>query len=390
MESFFLFKKKIPLRSAVDRGEYGYALYNLNPYGYAVLTKDGYLMERKFQIGAKFPVELDSDEEYYYIGISSIAVADGEKLKDLSTMEYVSNNYLDYLSGIEDRVRAELSDGKGLYKYDSNARASAANTRVVIQESYFEELVNFGNNTNYTCMALAMSTLLGYYDIYVNDAYISNDSAYMAQTSGYSLGTNEAFHQYMCNFAYGSSSPTSLSFTTMCSNLASYFDSISLGSFFVQPYTKGKMKTILNSGRPIIGAYSLPSQSDDDPGHVVVVYGYEVTGTVTEYLVHDGYLGANLSGTLWNSIVVIPSAWFFSCAHIFDCRDFESERDDSTKHNYTISYTGNNWPQGSMHYYERIKTCRFCSKVVREQYSIACNGNCIEMMSIPGGDDFSE
>ena len=95
-----------------------------------------------------------------------------------------------------------------------------------VEYSYFRNMYNYGYNTRGTCVVIAASILLGYYDNYVSESYV-------ATSYEQGNGTSEAFHQYLCGYVYGVSTPGGIALGNAAVGLNHYLADRQLAKKFV-------------------------------------------------------------------------------------------------------------------------------------------------------------
>ncbi len=186
------------LRS-ISTHEYEYTLYQLSPYGYAVLLNStGGLMEANYSEGVISPIPMTGATEYYYCGPLTFCVSlDGayyeiksgkqlsmENIEGAAQAESIAKNYEAQASIIKETSKSPLTRS-----VDSTISYSA-------QYAYFMNLYNHGENTDGTCTVLALSILLGFYDVYIDNDFVPDEYRDGA-------GTNDAFHQHLIQYVYG-------------------------------------------------------------------------------------------------------------------------------------------------------------------------------------------
>ncbi len=335
----------------------GYTLYELSPYGYAIISNDNnMIMEVCYSEGSSPPIAMDSRTEYYYIGLSSFVVKgeDGRFVDKENGIE-LDQTSINNLASIENYILTAQRD----YLYGSEtANRSSTNTTVITQnvaEDYFSNLSNFGYNTEGTCTIIAIAILLGYYDCYVYDGYV--DDPYMNYSTA-PYGTNEDFHLLLCDYV-NATNPTSTYIYNARLGINNYLSD----QVIVAPFAAPEMYNIdanrnliveqINHGHPVVSSMATLYGASYD--HSVVVYGYRYTTTGdnttnvpddTLFRVHYGWHNSNYD-------VLHSSAWFYAFGYMADCTNIGT-------HYYQSSSTGNTRILNGILLYEKLRICSSC------------------------------
>ncbi|MBQ6997532.1 MAG: hypothetical protein IJN60_04065 [Oscillospiraceae bacterium] len=302
----------IPMRSFVDDSEQ-YTLYLLAPYGYAILYNEtNGFMEGCYSENT-FVEQMEDQTTYYYGGPGNYYTYNGEHYCSLISGDVLESTAIQSLANAEEIVRANEDATQ-----DTTAispRGLIYNDReVVVAESYFSNLVKYGENVDGTCTVLAIAILLGYYDEFVDDDYVLD-----RYRDG--NGTNEDFHQTLINFVYEDDAPGGLYIRDALDGINWYLDFYDISSRLYALYgspgrVANKIVSMLESGYPVVA--SMGTGYGGPYNHTAVVYGaiYNTTTSVLAsgvYQVHMGWgeeYGA--SGRSFSA----RATWFYECGYI--------------------------------------------------------------------------
>lgn len=265
--------------------------------------------------------------------------------------------------------------------------------------SYFSQLNDHGTNRNGTCTVLAAAMLLGYYDHNICDQYIADQYVTQASSTS-SAGTTEAFHQLLCDYVYGDNAQGAIFISEALTGLNAYLDSRSLPVSFISNSvhnvrtTQNKIVSLIEHDHPAIASYF--ELYGATANHTMVVYGYKYTeyndGNIsidainnnssnsTDAINYDTLMFRVHCG--WgsgNNDVYYSSSWYSQYGYITDCSE------SGTHYQVFEKHTINNYHSGNYHYYQRKHVCCSCgNNYSYDWYSVPCDGNCFEMMSLGG------
>lgn len=353
-----------PLFSITDPSCYQYALCELNPYGYVVMNKDGYIMEGWFSEGVTSPISALSTEEYYYIGVSSFAEKKGNLFYPLNSNIPLSPEQIQAVAQMESRFLSNKISTKSINTRSLSPMATAAETTVKVRASYFENLTTseFPTNTG-DCVLVAIAMMFEYYDTYVNDDYVP--SAYSPNT------LKSVLHEYV--------QARDEVYTNLMSVAFAMDDYLGMQDLPVWynygAYNSNDTDTrwLLDDDRVPVVAYK-GYNANGEFRHAAIAYGYkESNGTLTHYYIHNGWSGTSAAyniGTISHSMVE-------QFSYIYDCMD-------SGEHDYTIRQTARNYHSGNYHYYQYEYDCNYCTDSYYTYIGGTCPGGCIELMGNPG------
>ena len=300
------------MRSFVDDAEQ-YTLYLLDPYGYAILYNEtNGFMEGCYSENT-FVEEMEDETAYYYGGPGNYYTYDGNCFCSLLTGEVLEQTAIQYIADAE--MIVHTNEGAIENTSAISPRGSIENDReVVVAESYFSNLVEYGDNVLGTCTVLAIAILLGYYDEYVNDNYVLD-----RYRDG--NGTNEDFHQTLINFVYEDDPPGGLFIREALDGINWYLEFYDISSRLHALYSSrgranNKIVSMLESGYPVVAsmstAYGAPAC------HTVVVYGaiYNISTSVMLSGVYRVHMVAGVEGGAAYRSFSASASWFYECGYI--------------------------------------------------------------------------
>ncbi len=343
-------------------------MYILSPYGYALFTTDGNFVEACYLENTKIPVSENSSESYYYVGLCCYATKNynGEFIY-VENGEIVSEKQLQRILSKESQqsvsqIYSGDFDGDSLL---NSASTTSTETTKKVNEDYFKNLVDIGNYQEDSCSAISTGILFAYYDYYVHSGYVP--SGYSKQTAGKSVGFTPAFTELLCDYIYGEGvTPYAVTYQFAKEGLNQYIKQETPLPFEITTTSIEKnMRYLISNNIVFVG--SVKGESEDDTGHAVVVYGYSENSNGVTYYAHYAYPGAS------NNMVTIPQDDLVLAGYIYDC--FRSGN-----HDYTISYTFQNYHSGDYHYDQRKLDCKFCPYITYDYVSRYCDGNCMMIM----------
>ena len=261
------------------------------------------------------------------------------------------------LEALDEQVRGtalRLSCSGTLRTLDISPQSESAVYEV--QTDYFACLNDFGKNEEGTCTVIAAAILFGYYDIFVNNAFVD---IYYRQGNG----TNDAFHQLLNSYVYGSQPKGAIFIHEAANGLNRYLSSRNVTARLCSEYaTNNSARTkILNElagGRPVIA--SMKKSLGAEWNHSVVVYratfdSANPLGTATLQM-HCGWLDDEPHCAFVASI-----SWFYECGYL-TCLNGHSGV----------------WKDNGL--YTHIRTCTVCGNAETEAHSAHWNpllGKCI-------------
>lgn len=351
----------------------GYTLYELAPYGYAITAQDSdTILELCYESNTTPPLPMNDGNTYYYIGPASFAIASESGYTNIGTNEQLNQADVDYIEAFESRFCSSQQNSQ----YMTNLAATDSSVNVVnvsknVAYDYFSNLSNFGYNYENTCTVLAISILLGYYDVHIYDGYVNDD--YM-DSSSLPIGTTEEFHQLLCDYVYGDTEPHGIQIYDAAPAITEYLSVQGLPISFNSPRmhnvdsTRNAVASLIDNGYPVV--ISSNPTLGATMCHSVVAYGYVYSDTVTTeansispnlvitttvpedtlFRVHYGHH----NGEKYN--LLFSSAWFDVYGHITDCIMMGI-------HNNVIESTGVVNNSGSVTMYQKKRTCCSCGYI---------------------------
>lgn len=282
-----------------------YALYELNPFGYAIINLNTGVFEEINWCATQTPYHniLNCEKSFYfgpnnfyaivegkYVNVQNGLVLSNDQLQKFTTMEHDKEHRdMNISSSIEMLNSCRLKNN--IEKYNANGT-----TNYIPNSFYFTSLLgdDYALNEQGTCTIVAVQILLGYYDVYVNDGFVSDNFR-----SGF--GTTDYFHSYLRFFL----NPTgwSTGIVDASNGLQKYFENQNIYAF--PQYVIGNHNYVLylvadniSRGLPVIASIFNSYNADAPFDHTVVVYGYssmtDIYGNVIgiNYHCHNGWKGA--------------------------------------------------------------------------------------------------
>ena len=298
-------------------GDFEYTMYTLSPYGYAILCDEtGALMEAVFAEDAIAPYPVIYGKTFYYSGPGNYIVLENGIYRSLLTGQALQTTDIQTFAALEYEVQSttvrHYRTSAALQQLNVSPRYGGS-IAVSAGWDYFSGLSDFGFNTQGTCTVLAAAILFGYFDEYVDNAFVP---------SGYEQGngTSEAFHQYLNDLVYGSNPQGGSYIRDTLNALNQYLSSRGVSERMQSEYSSNynaryKIITELSDGRPVLASAS--ESLGADWNHTVVVYGaafdpyYPVETATLE--MHTGHHGSTS-----NYRFVASIRWFYECGYIVD------------------------------------------------------------------------
>lgn len=297
------------LRSFVNDEEL-YTLYILKPYGYAIIYNEtNSFMEGCYDKDAELVSLIQNGGICYYGGPGNYYVYESSKHTNLLTDVVIVEEDIQKIQQVETAVHNREKE-KSAVLQSASGMARGTSITHVIEEAYFTGLEEYGTNVNGTCTVLATCILFGYYDEFINDSYVWDQHRY-------GDGTNEAFHQYLCNKVYGSSAQGGIFIRDALSGFNAYLAEHGRSERVYSEYSSqsAAAKKVMNrllAGKPVVA--SMATVYGASYNHTVVVFGmiYDnatglSTGTAT-FRVQTGWHGTR--------IMSASSSWFYECGYI--------------------------------------------------------------------------
>lgn len=318
-ETIYAIKRSVLLKSFATNA-YDYTLYELEPYGYAILfdeTMD--LMEACYEPGSASPFGEEDGKVVFYAGPGNYYALDGALIKNTMNGEALDYETMLCLAAVD--AEAQSCSRESLVVL-SDPRTSSPQTSIVPSDglvkvyagkSYFENLNKgkYGKNENGTCTVIAVQMLLGYYDNYICDQYVA-----AAYESG--SGTSEAFHQLLNGYVYGDQPQGGIFIHDAAVGINTYLSSRKITARLNSVYStadaaRERVFSLIKSGQP--AAASMSRSLGGEANHSVLVYGIQynpelmVAASQTKFIVHMGWDDA------YNAYVT-AGAWYYECGYL--------------------------------------------------------------------------
>ena len=301
-----------PLQSI--SGGTSYTLYQLSPYGYAILLNETQsLMEACYVRNSVLPVDINSDYTIYYGGPGIYCVKQGNEFYNLANDSVLASAELSEIVQMEDYVQ---NAQKEYYSLNVQTNTTRGNQRSTFTYSagydYFSSLNDFGINENGTCTVIAAQMLLSYYDNYVDDDFIAAQYEEGA-------GSSEAFHQLLCDYAYGSNAQGGIYIHEAASGITNYLHDRHFHYSLESEYSSrdnaiSQIIITLGSGKPVIA--SMGTHLNAPWNHSVLVYSVNFDSTNP---IGSAVLTMNLGtkdGSANQRAYVASASWFYECGYL--------------------------------------------------------------------------
>lgn len=307
-----------------------YTYYQLDPCGFAIiLDSTNSLMEACYEADVYSFVSQYDDYSLYYGGPEIICSINEEQfINVINGSVYNSDVILD----IQDRQAYVESNSRYISTVENLQTVSSTSTRNItdpeafgaqivesVECDYFMNLDDFGRNVAGTCTVIAAEILLGYYDYFVDDAYVETQHRQ-------NEGTNEAFHQYLCNYVYGINPYGGIFLSNASVGLNHYLYDQGTSTKFECYRSSPSMVTqrvISKLANNIPVAASMGKQYGGESNHSVVIYkvSYNSTSVASTavYTCNMGYSSAN--GDASSNAHVVSASWFYECMYVVDSSD---------------------------------------------------------------------
>ncbi len=297
-----------------------YTLYEFSPYGYMIFYGDSLIvMEAAFTNDSRDPfytAENESKDSFYYGGPGHYFY-----LKDSVLFEIGSNTIVDNKKQLA--ISNKMSHTDAVLKESIINSSNGHSPKVgvlttMIESDYFMDLINqFGDNTSNTCTTVATCILLGYYDVFVDDSFVS----YLFRDG---IGTTQGFHDYMA-YNYIDPDYNGAFISAAATGMNNYFNTINLdatATCVTGPNPTGPAQTVSTVIASISNGYPLIANMNKNVlgapyDHSVVVYGvainaYNPPATQVCFIVHMGWRNSSASMRQ----LYCSSLWFWDSSYI--------------------------------------------------------------------------
>lgn len=348
-----------------------YTLYELSPYGYAILFNEtNGLMEACYSEDVVPPVSMTDNLQYYYGGPGIYCIKDNNSFFNLFDGTYLDNDVLSTTillesetQGIEMKKADDIIMTSGSNIVTRGGSTTYSYLTHSVEYNYFADLVDYGNNVNDTCTVIATAMLLGYYDRYANEKFVPTE-----YESG--SGTSEAFHQLLNDYVYGDSQQKGIFIHDAATGINEYLSSHMLSCVLESQYSsasdaRNSMLSRLQSGEPVIASMGTIHGALYD--HSVLVYRvtYDSANPIPSavFTMNMGWHSGPLDGQSRTEYVASAS-WFYECGYI---------KNTCESHSYVSNWQDYN---GAYHY----RNCANCTQLLFESHSERWNsilGRCM-------------
>ena len=299
-----------------------YKLIVLSPYGYAIYNDNTGGFEEIAPYSEEMPYDLETMHDIYYLGPNKYYYASGDYLIHSNSGDSILRSELDTFQAVQ---RAKESQESAMLCEQSEVSTYAVSTPVTLVDSvdyyiteftYFTSLLgnDFGNNILGTCTMVATAILLGFYDEYVNDAFVSD-----IYRSGY--GTTEDFHQMMRMFICPDG--TSAGILDAAKGVRKYLAGRGMSIGLVHTVIGDHIAVFevveeqIRQGRPVVTAMFRSYNGNCSMDHTNVTYGYTIiVDAITRepmeiyYHVHNGWRGSS------QNLMTYNYAWFADAMYL--------------------------------------------------------------------------
>lgn len=340
-------------------GEYAYTIYQLSPYGYAILyNATNGLMEANYSEHSTLPVEISSDTLCYYGGPGLYCIWEDDMLLNLFDNAYLDEEVICEIVARENCAQ-EYELEKAVLLGISQPINSTTNTTSVsttteshaVQYSYFSNLVKYGLNTKGTCTVIAIAMLLGYYDNYVNDKFVADE-----YEDG--DGTTESFHQLLNSYVYGSGTVGAIKIRNVAAQINNYLADSNLRCTLKSEYSSQsaaieKIIAMLQAGEPVVASMAVLYGANYN--HSVLIYKvvYDSTDPVnTAVVTMNAGWGSGTRDGQSNTEYVASAGWFYECGYI---------ESSCSSHSVTV------WRDFNATYH--CRNCVYCNYIEYELHS---------------------
>lgn len=308
-------ESSIRLKSFVTN-DYEYTMYNLSPYGYAIIyDKTGALVEAGYTSDSLPPYSFSRTKIFYYAGPFNYFVLSSDGPQDLISGSKLNSSSKTLLANLERNVQT-LSCSISLTSQKDDVQSLTLNSNssedYFIAVNYFTNLINYGKNENGTCTVIAASMLFGYFDQFVDDSFVP--SQYEEGS-----GTNEAFHQLLNDYVYGSSPEGGIFIHDAQEGFNDYLSSRPITARLLSEHSSNssartKIISELADGRPVIA--SMGENLGANWNHTALIYGvsYDPSNMLGTAVVqfHNGWNKNKPEMRAFYSSI----NWFYECGYM--------------------------------------------------------------------------
>lgn len=252
-----------------------YTLYQLSPYGYAILMDDPCrLMEASFNASSVPPIDMNDSAVYYYGGPTVYCKITVDGILNVYDNALLSSTQVENITKKESFVhQSKQSVAANNLTASTYSTTSASALQVYkVEYFYFAYLTQFHVIDDHSYSATAAQILLGYYDSFVNEDVV--DSQYHA-TAYTGHGTTDSFHTLLVNYIYYDQNLAlgAVSFSSAVTGINNYLATRSLCMHLVPISAKGTMIQIIKSNIPIYA--NLLIDGSEGNAHACIAYGVQ-------------------------------------------------------------------------------------------------------------------
>lgn len=300
-------------------GDSTYTIYELKPYGFAILLDEtNGLMEACYAENAVIPIDVKSNDQYYYGGPGVYCVRENGSLLNTFNGEILDSEHVSYCAQLESS--ASQYELRRLDKAESKIGKTNSRSNLVVHSvafDYFMDLKEYGENLHGTCTVVAAAMLLGYYDNFIDEDFVP-----IQYEDG--NGTTEAFHQLLNLYVYGTSPLGGIFIRDAVPGINAYLTNQMVLATMESEYTSqaSAINCIINNlaaGSPVIG--SMDEVFGAENNHTALIYGVHYynsdpinTATLT---VHMGWGNTGPGYVIGGYNVYSASAgWFYECGYL--------------------------------------------------------------------------
>ena len=348
---------------SISSDSYEYTLYELLPYGYAILFNEtNSLMEACYSENANAPIDIDNEDDYYYGGPSIYC-----QKNSIGYLNAFNRQYLDQITLteiIQNEINAQAYEIEKANNIEATANTitnvrSIASVAAVqnysVEYNYFSNLTDYGTNTQGSCTIIAIAMLLGYYDNFANDKFVNSQ-----YESG--SGTNESFHQLLNRYVYGGTSVGGIFIHEASLGIYNYLDSCGISCRLRSTYSSqadaiNKAISKLREGHPVVA--SMGTSQGGLYNHTVLVYRVSYnpsnpTGSAV-FTMNMGWHGGVVDGQSATAYVA-SAGWFYECGYV-----------ESTCSTHSLT----SWRDYNAEYH--WQNCSNCNYVCYERHAVSWN-----------------
>lgn len=330
-----------------------YTLYQLSPYGYAILMDSPCrLMEASYDENAVPPIDMSDSSKYYYGGPMSYCKTTNEGMLNVYDNTLLTADQIEKITLKEaDVCLAKQATVSNISTVNLFSTTSTSSLEIyTVEYYYFAYLTEYAENTVGTCSAVAAQILLGYYDSFVNDDVVASQYEVDAYTGH---GTSDAFSDVLFDYIYYDQglTPGGVGYYTAINGINDYLESRALCMYLSSTTYESRYIELIQQGYPLyIGMYV---NGDTDSGHACVAYRVQFeendpTGTAI-FTVNMGWDSGSNFQSPPNCHLLIDGDWLFAGSYMIN-----------TNHTYRfLDYNA----------FTHTKTCRTCSTVFYESHS---------------------